>query len=415
MTETTRKSVAVIGGGIAGLTASLRLAELGYKVDVFEAAPELGGRTKSFYDETVEEWVDNGPHLMVGAYFATRKLLEDVGASHHVTWQTSLTLPLWDKNRGLFSLHARSWLPIPLALILAVAKMPGHGWASVRAMLKLAVTMANRNEEQTVQSWLEEIKAPDMLIQDMLEVLCLGVMNEPLETANAKTFARVLATSFSSHQHAKMGWFNQSLSQGLIQPVANKANQLGVNFHLKHTIRDLAELKHDAVILAIPAFARNRLLGIKEEVETQVITNVHLWFDEKISLPSTMLGMLGTYSQWLFDIGQMTNQRGKHHLCVTVSADDLKLSQADCLQAVLKELEVALGTTLPEPLQTRVIREKRATVLVRQQKKYELPKHVYDASESPYPGQLPATIELAVISGSEAAQWVHMGTNVTRN
>ena len=412
MAKTTQKTVAVIGGGIAGLTASLRLAELGYKVDLYEAAPELGGRTKSFYDETVSEWVDNGPHLMVGAYFATRKLLEDVGASHHVTWQPSLTLPLWDKKRGFFSLGARLWLPIPLALMLAVAKMPGHGWASVRAMLKLATTMANRDEEQTVQSWLEEIQAPDLLIQDMLEVLCLGVMNEPLETANAKTFARVLATSFSSHQHAKMGWFNQSLSQGLINPVVDKAKELGVNFHLKHTIRDLSELKHDAVVLAIPAFARNRLLGIKEEIETQVITNIHLWFDEEIHLPSSMLGMLGTYSQWLFDVNQMTKHEGKQHVCVTVSADDLKKSQTECLQTVLREVEDVLVRPLPMPVQTRVIREKRATVLVRLQKTYELPKNVFDACEAPCPGQLPATIELAVISGSEAANMCHMSLEI---
>jgi len=233
-----------------------------------------------------------------------------------------------------------------------------------------------------------------------------------LETANAKTFARVLATSFSSHQHAKMGWFNQSLSQGLIKPVAKKAKKLGVNFHLKRTIRDLAELNHDAVVLAIPAFARNRLLGIKEDIETQVITNIHLWFDEEIPLPSTMLGMLGTYSQWLFDVSKMTKHEGKQHICVTVSADDLGKNQDQCLQTVLRELEGVIGIPLPEPVQTRVIREKRATVLVRQQKTYEVPKHVFDACEAPYPGQLPATIELAVISGSEVSKRVHMSQEI---
>ncbi|MDQ6978428.1 MAG: FAD-dependent oxidoreductase, partial [Ghiorsea sp.] len=111
------KRIAVVGGGIAGLTAALRLAEQGYAVDLFEAAPALGGRTKSFYDEEVGEWVDNGPHAMVGAYHATLKLLGDVGVLQHVNWQSSLTLPLWDMQRGFFDLKSASWLPVNVALI----------------------------------------------------------------------------------------------------------------------------------------------------------------------------------------------------------------------------------------------------------------------------------------------------------
>ncbi|MDX8386917.1 MAG: FAD-dependent oxidoreductase [Ghiorsea sp.] len=404
MAQNKYKTVAVVGGGIAGLTAALRLVEQGYQVDLYEAAPALGGRTKSFFDKTSQSWIDNGPHLMVGAYTATRRLLADVGASHHVSWQASLTLPLWDKQRGLFAMSAPSWLPVSIALILAVAKMPNHGLASVKAMLKLALTMTNRSDEQTVAQWLEEIKAPDMLIQDMLEVLCLGVMNEPIETANAKTFARVLGTSFSSHENAKMGWFNKPLSQALIEPVATKVEELGVNIHLKHTIRDLAELNHDAVVLAVPAFARNRLLGIQDEVATKPITNVHFWFDEQLTLPSMMLGMLNTYSQWLFDMGAMTKQGGLCHLCVTVSADKLELSQDEVVQKVLAEIETVLNKQLPKPVKSQVIREKRATVLVRPIKNVELPNHVFDACEAPTPGQLPATIELAVISGESAAK-----------
>ena len=409
MPETQSKRVAVVGGGIAGLTAALRLAEYGHQVDVYEAAPALGGRTKSFFDEDVNEWVDNGPHMMVGAYHATRKLLADVGASAHVSWQSSLTLPLWDKQRGFFKLQAAPWLPINLALIWAVYRLPGHDFSSVKAMLRLAMTMTNRNETQTVQQWLDEIGAPEVLIRDMLEVLCLGVMNEPMQTANAKTFARVLATSFASHQHAKMGWFNQPLSQALIAPVADKLRALDVNMELRHTVRSLDELNHDAVVLALPAFARNRLLGVQEEVETQAITNIHLWFKQHIPLPSLMLGMLGTYGQWLFDVSEMTGQKhGLQHLCVTISADESDASQDELVALVLDELGKVVGENIGQPEKIRFIREKRATVLARKDLDADLPRHVFDAGEAPYPGQLPATIELAVISGEAAAKRVHL-------
>lgn len=410
--STQRQRVAVVGGGIAGLTAALRLAEQGFKVDLFEAAPALGGRTKSFYDENLKSWVDNGPHLMVGAYTATQKLLADVDAGHFVTWQPSLCLPLWDKQRGFFELKASAWLPVSLALLWAVFKMPGHGWPSVKAMLKIALTMHNRDEKQTVADWFAEIAVPDILLQDMLNVLCLGVMNEPMQTANAKTFARVLATSFSSQRNARMGWFNKPLSQALIEPVAKRLRELGVCLELRHTVRNLSELNHDIVVLALPAFARNRLLGVETEVETQMITNIHLWFAQHIALPTVMLGMLGTYSQWLFNVSKMMTEEGLQHLCVTVSADISEQAQDECVNLVLAEIENMIGQKLPYPEKTRLVREKRATVLVREQQYVDLPQHVFDVGESPEPGQLPATIELAVISAEKISGLVIKGTKI---
>jgi len=408
-----KKRVAVVGGGIAGLTAALRLAEYGYAVDLYEAAPALGGRTKSFYDEAVDEWVDNGPHLMVGAYHATKQLLADVNALDHVTWQSSLTLPLWDLERGFFELKVPSWLPVNLALIWAVFRMPNHDWRSVKAMLKLAMTMGNRPDNQTVQQWIDSIDAPTHLVKDMFEVLCLGVMNEPLTTANAKTFASVLATSFSSHANAKMGWFNQPLSQAFIAPIADKLRNLGVNMELRHTVRSLADLNHDAVVLALPAFARDRLLGLKTQVESHAITNIHLWFDKHIMLPATMLGMLDTYGQWVFDVSAMHKDKtGLQHLSVTISADTSDKTQDELVALVLSELSEVVGEDSMLPNKIRFIREKRATVLVRDVKTVELPQHVFDAGEAPFVGGLPATIELAVISGGKAADFIHMSQEI---
>ena len=396
--------VAIVGAGVAGLTAAIRLAEHGCKVDVYEAAPLSGGRTKSFFDDDLNCWVDNGPHLMVGAYDATIKLLRDVDAIHHVQWQESLNLPLWEKSRSFFSFKAYDWLPIPLALLWGVRKLPGHDMASVNAMLRVALTMHNRSETQTVAEWLEEIRAPQLLIQDMLEVLCLGVMNEPLKTANAKTFARVLAISFQSHRHAKLGWFNKPLTPAFIQPLQKKAEALGVQFHFKHTIRDVNELKQQKVVLTLPAAARNRLLKLQSVADAEAITNIHLWFAESLQLSSVMVGMLGTHCQWLFDVSSMTNELKSGHYCVTVSADQSGMSHEECLTKVLSEIGQMLPHGLPELLKSKIVCEKRATTLVRKREGVILPSHIIDAGEAPVPGDLPATIERAVISGESVVE-----------
>ena len=100
----TQHKLAVIGGGLTGLTAAIRAAQKGYAVDLYEAAPALGGRTRSFFHAPTQTWVDNGPHLLIGVYQRTQALLEEVGALPMIQWQDALTLPLWDAQRGNFAL-----------------------------------------------------------------------------------------------------------------------------------------------------------------------------------------------------------------------------------------------------------------------------------------------------------------------
>lgn len=410
--------IAVIGAGLTGLTAAIRLAEQGVQVELFEASPQAGGRTKSFYDPKVNQLCDNGPHLLIGAYKATQKLLDDCGASANVYWQPSLQLPLWDQKRGFFSFQPSRYLPFPLALLLAVARLPGHGMASALAMLRLGKDLQSGgiSNEATVQNWMEKLHIPAELGSDLINPLCLGAMNEELESANASSFQSVLSESFTSHRHARLGWFTQPMSEALIKPLVCTAVKLGVNIHNRHRVRSLLQSRggvaidgqqFDAAILAMPAYATDRLLKRESTCETRTITNIHLWFDIDIQLPTPLIGGIGTTGQWFFDVSQQTKQSTSlHHLCAVVSADDGRTSASDIVHQITAEIQAICGLKQPlSPVHFRIVREKRATVLVRPQKSENaLPAHTIDASERPLPGELPATIESAVRRGEAAAE-----------
>ena len=418
-------NIAIIGAGLTGLTAAIRAAELGHHVDLFEAAPELGGRTRSFFHAPSQTWIDNGPHLLIGVYERTIQLLKEVGALKNTAWQDSLELPLWDHQRNHFSLKTSPYLPFPLALMRAVQQMPEHGLAMIPSILRLALSMKKytlKSEKKcTVAEWMQTANIQKPLQRDMIEVLCLGAMNEAMNTANAASFANVLQQAFANHQTARLGWFTTPLSQAFIEPLAKRCKVLGIQIHTSSRIQSLQNNQQhctlttrtrshtcDKIILATAPSVRNKLLHIEQTIATRSITNIHLWFDEKITLPSPFIGGIGTYGQWFFDISHQFHQKeiNKHHLshlCAVISADTSTKSNQEKIKSIIHELQKITGKANLKPIYQRIIAVQAATHLVRPtQSSFTLPHYLIDACEQPRPGELPATIESAIVRGEQA-------------
>ena len=412
--------IAIIGGGLTGLTAAIRAAKQGYNVDLYEAAPRLGGRTQSFFHQPTQTWIDNGPHLLIGAYERIIQLLKEANALQNTMWQDTLALPLWDERRGHFALKTSPNLPFPLALMRAVQQMPEHGLQIIPSILRLALSI-KKEQKGSVLTWMQSANIKEALQRDMIEVLCLGAMNEPMDTADAASFANVLQQAFANHKTARLGWFTAPLSKALIEPLEKHCQQLGVHIHTSSRVQKLLSNEqncilttragsktYDKVILATPPSIRNKLLNIEQNITTHAITNVHLWFDEKITLSSPFIGGIDTYGQWFFDISHQfheNNEKSHHlsHLCAVISADTSNKTHAEKVSTILQELQKITGCTHLKAIHQRIITVQAATHLVRPpQTPSVLPKHIIDACEQPISGELPATIESAIMRGEHA-------------
>jgi len=333
-----------------------------------------------------------------------------------VTWQPSLKLTLWEEQRRYFSLNPSTILPFPLALLLAVKSMPGHSWDSALSMLRLNRAMNGKTYAgHSVATLLKHCNIPAKLVRDMIEPICLGAMNESIRTADASTFARVLSESFASKKTARLGWFNVPLQQALINPLLTTARQMGVIIHTSHPVHslrgggngvDIDGEAFDAAVVALPAYASNRLLGVNTACETRAITNVHLWYENHPGLPELFVGGIGTLGQWFFDVSAQMGQTNPavRHLCAVISAvEENNTDRRQLVDQISRELAELCGTDR-EPTHARIVCEKRATVLVRPGSPKAVMRNIVDAAESPVPGELPATIEFAVQRGEKAAR-----------
>jgi zeta-carotene desaturase len=148
------RDVIVIGAGFAGLSAATALAERGVSVLVFEARPSLGGRATAFTDPATGQRVDNGQHVLTGAYRETFRFLRRLGMDAGVRLQPGLSVDIVDRA-GRASRFACPPVPAPLHLLIGALRWDAIGWKDVRALARMRRGGDTAPPSATVRTWLE--------------------------------------------------------------------------------------------------------------------------------------------------------------------------------------------------------------------------------------------------------------------
>ena len=195
-------NIAVVGGGWAGLSSAITAAKLGHRVDLFESAATLGGRARSVHSPALNTHIDNGQHILLGAYTATLGLMRDLGLD---ATNAFLRLPLNLRSaNGSLTMQAIPGLPAPLniaaGLMLSKGLHLNEKLAAIRAMTTLRRKGWRVPRSCTVQEWLALNMQPRRLQELIWWPLCIATLNTPPDQACAQLFANVLRDSLGSKQ-----------------------------------------------------------------------------------------------------------------------------------------------------------------------------------------------------------------------
>ena len=424
--------VIVIGGGFAGLSAATALAEKGVRVLVLEARPSLGGRASAFIDPSTGERVDNGQHILTGAYRETFRFLRRIGTEAQVYVQPGLAVDIIDRG-GRASRLACPALPAPLHLLAGALRWDAIGWRDRLALVRLRNGgRRGGNPRATVREWLESHGQTSRLVELLWEPLAVAALNQSIDEAAGEMFGEVLRRTFTAdRKESSLGLALCALDELYVNPSrayiersggevrANAVARVRADFAAVSVRVKDALFRPRAVICAtawysLPTLFENSppavagVIRAAGATDASPIVTVNLWFDRPVT-SSTFVGLPGRAMQWVFDKRALFGESTSHLSLVSSGATALVgLSNQALIDRARDELNTAMPPVRLATLRRAVVvREKRATFSVAPG------QPARPATATPVPGLflagdwidtgLPATIESAVVSGHAAA------------
>jgi len=421
-------NVAIIGGGWAGMAAAVALAQAKIPVTVFEAARHLGGRARSVEIEGIA--LDNGQHIMIGAYRETLRLMRTVGADPD---QLLLRQPFSVEYPGKFSLRAPR-LPAPLHLLAALLTAGGLTWGERMAAMRFMTAMRSNGyriaADMPVADLLAQHRQTGALARYLWEPLCVSALNTPAASASAQVFLNLFRDALDGAR-ANSDFLIPRTDLGKLfpEPAAAFVRANGGAVQLGTPVRTLDKTgdgfvlddrpgRYTHAIVAVGPHQLDALLDrfaalapIRQSVAAlayEPIYTCYLQYPQSVLMPQPMTGFDGGAIQWIFDRGRPNGISGLLAAVISARGEHQSLSLDALASAIHRELAAFLPG-LPQPLWSRVIAEKRATFSCRpgvarpgNQTAVGNLCLAGDYTASDYP----ATLESAVRSGVLAARLV---------
>ncbi len=400
------RHVHVIGAGLAGLSAAMRLVEAGMAVTVHEAGPAAGGRCRSYFDKELGCRLDNGNHLLLSGNRDAFAFLDRIGARGTMAGPAEPLFPFMDLATGERWTVRPNRGRLPWWVVAPGRRVPGARlrdfWAATR--------LSHAGPDVTVAQALPRGE----LYRRLLEPLAISALNTPPDVASARLLGAVMDESLSQGGAACIPCFpRDGLSESFIDPAIAWLSSHGATIRLGSRVTALtledrvsaidgSSLAGDeGVVVATPAPVAAALVpGLTVPDQFEAILNVHFRAEASAG-EAGFIGLIGGLTEWVF------TKPGVVSTTISAGNSRLDLETEALAQQVWQEVQRVLHLSGPMP-RYRVVREKRATFAATPQQDRRRPpartayRDLVLAGDWTATG-LPATIEGAIRSGCTAA------------
>lgn len=372
--------VLILGGGIAGIAAALKLCEAGVRVTLIESRDRLGGRASSFFDAKSGLWLDNCQHVTLGCCDSYLHLCDLLGVSHLIRWDDE---QYWVEAGGRTTILRPAHLPAPLhglpAFLRAKFLNIGEKARISAALAQLRFLDRSEHESRTFGDLLDDLGQHESERAKFWDPIIISACNLTPERVSALPAIQVFQQAFLAGARAsRIGIMTVPLGQiykAAAAAIANSGGTLLLGEPISHfddrtaTLATGHTLDADAVVCALPfekavLFADDGLKHLDARFASMAcmthspILGVHLFFDRPVlSLPHAVL--VGAETQWLF---RKDAAGSAVHAVISAADDWMALDQEAIVQRVLQDLLLRFPHAADAQLElARPVKERRAT------------------------------------------------------
>lgn len=405
----------IIGAGISGLSAGVRLAGAGLTVHVHEATQQVGGRCRSYFDSATGLNIDNGNHLLLSGNRHALAYARTIGSENGLAGPDKAEFNFKDLRSG------KAWLlrlndgRLPLWVFDAARRVPDTGVGDYLALAPLAWAGTDKRVGDT-------IACRGVLYERLVQPLLLAALNiDPPQGSAGLAGAIIRETLLAGGAACRPLVARDGLSSVLVDPAVGYIRARGGSVTVGRELREFRRAGDritaltltdgtvtlgatDAVVLAVPARPAASLLpGLSAPTRFRAIVNAHFRFTPPPGQPA-ILGVIGSLVEWLFAFPE--------RLSVTISDGERHVDtpREELARAIWADVCKAAGITAELP-PWQIVRERRATFEATPEQHALRPGAVTAWSNLFLAGDwtdtgLPATIEGSVRSGDRAADLV---------
>ena len=410
-----QKVAHIVGAGISGLSAAVRLANANFKVHLYEATQQAGGRCRSYFDAATNLTIDNGNHLLLSGNRHALAYAKSIGTEAGLVGPKRAQFPFVDLKSGKRWQLDLGDSRLPLWVFDSTRRVPDTSLRDYLALMPLIWSSPAKLVG-------DAIPCEGVLYQRLVQPLLLAALNvDPPGGSAGLAGAVVRETLLAGGQACRPLIAREGLSAVLVEPAIKLLQGKGADIRFGQELRGfgsaadrVSELKFgeeaislapsDVVVLAVPPRPAASLLpGLKTPSKFRAIVNAHFRFEPPKDLPA-ILGVVGGLVEWLFTFPE--------RLSITISGADrlVDMPREELAQAIWRDICQAAGITAELP-PWQIVRERRATFEATPEQNALRPgavtafKNLFLAGDWTDTG-LPATIEGSVRSGNRAADLV---------
>ena len=437
------KDVIIVGGGLAGIAAAIRLVKRGVKPTLIERRPFLGGRAFSFTDRSSGEEIDNGQHVILGVCTAFLDLLTELGTRHHIDVQSVLDVPV-SVGGQTSRLRASPFLGNAAALIRYGHLSLWERVAVARVMLRMKLAKENAKEAERAKSitfseWLSDRGQSNAVIERFWSLFILPVFNCRIDEVTAYDAIEFTRTALLGRpSDAAIGYPKSGLSRLIGQPAREYLRAAGAELIMGVRVDEIepletgaietrlsngADLRSQAVISGL---APNILSGVLPKSDARIsqtvsglttfeyspIVAVHLWYEKPV-MEERVKAFIDLGLQWVFNDTELRRDTSGdvQHIVISLSGADswVQMSKREILARSQEAMRMAFPAAKDHSvINSAVVTTPEATIKVKPS------SGTYrSGTETQVPGfflagdwtdtGLPVTMEGAVQSGNRAA------------